>query len=82
MADRCSSCKAPVRWAITPTGNAMILNRDPAPEGRWQLAEARVRGGTPRAVYVADERRRAQLVGELYVAHWATCPNAEEHRRR
>jgi hypothetical protein len=67
MADRCKTCKAPIRWAVTTTGHA--------------LAAARGRGGTPQAVYVAEAQRSA-LTGSLYMAHWATCPYADEHRKR
>ena len=80
MADRCKTCKAPIRWAITTTGHALPLNADPDEHGEWRLAAARSRGGTPQAVYVA-EAQRSTLTGSLYMAHWATCPYAEPDRK-
>jgi hypothetical protein len=81
MSERCRSCKAPIRWAISERGNFMILDLDPSPAGTIRLAAADRRGGTPRAVVVPAERR-AELVGELYLDHHATCPHASQHRRR
>lgn len=81
MADVCRSCKAPVRWAVTDSGTAIPLDAEPVDGGNIRLAGARVPGGTPRAVIVPDARR-AEFAGELYVAHFATCPDAGQHRRR
>ena len=81
MADRCRSCKAPVRWAVTAaTGAAIPLDLEPRDDGNMALAEARVPGGAPIAV-VIDEAQRARYAGSLYTAHFATCPDADEHRR-
>ena len=81
MSDRCRSCKAPVRWAISEHGKFMILDLDPSPAGTIRLAAAGRRGGVPRAV-VIPAARRAGLEGELYIDHHATCPHADKHRRR
>lgn len=79
MPDRCSSCGAEVRWALTEGGRFMPLNADPDPRGEWQLA-AEARGHAPRALYVREDRR-AQFKRELMMTHWATCPFADDHRR-
>jgi hypothetical protein len=71
----CRSCKAPVIWAITESGKWMPLDAQSSLSGEWRLF-----GDTPRAVHVPQERRE-ELAGQLYVAHWATCPNAEDYRR-
>lgn len=80
MADRCRSCKAPVRWAITATGRLMPLNLEPDDNGEWAIAKAD-RAGTPRVIYVPPARRE-DYAGSLYVPHWATCPYAEQHREK
>ena len=38
MPEFCSSCKAPIRWAITEAGNLMPLDAEPNPRGEWRLA--------------------------------------------
>jgi hypothetical protein len=72
----CRSCKAEIVWAITESGRWMPLDAEPNPRGEWRLF-----GDTPRAVHVEPERR-AELAEQLMVPHWATCPHADEHRRR
>ena len=81
MSEVCRSCKAPIRWAVTEHGNPIPLDLEPADGGTIRLAGARAKGGTPRAVIV-PEARRGELAGELYVAHFATCPYADQHRKR
>ena len=81
MADVCRSCKAPIRWAVTENGRLMPLDREPDDAGEWRLAAAAHAGDAPRVVHVPDDARGV-LTGSLYAAHWATCPYADEHRRR
>lgn len=80
MSDRCRSCKAPVRWAMTDAGKRMPLDAEPNPKGEWRLAAAPA-GELPRAVHVPESRRDA-LERELMIPHWATCPYADRHRRK
>ena len=64
---RCRSCDAPIAWATTPSGRKMPLSA--APAGNVTLRSDGV------AVVVA--------AGEgSYVSHFATCPQAAQHRRR
>lgn len=55
---------------------------DPVPtqEGEWRLVAAPP-GQYPRCMHV-PVKHRAALAGELLTPHWATCPNAAQHRRR
>lgn len=62
-------------FGLTEAGKWMPLDAQSSLNGEWRLF-----GDTPRAVHVAEQRRE-ELAGQLYVAHWATCPNADEHRR-
>ena len=73
MPDLCRTCKQPVRWARTERGNAIPL--DPAPAANGSI---RLRAGVAIVVPEAD---RAELAGELYLSHFATCPDAAQHRR-
>lgn len=75
MPDLCRSCKAPIVWAISENGKWMPLDATPDPSGEWRLM-----GDTPRADYIPAERR-VELADQLLVAHWATCPHADQHRR-
>lgn len=75
MPDLCRTCKAPVVWALTEAGKWMPLDAQSSLVGEWQLF-----GDGPRAVHVPAERRE-QLAGQLHVTHWATCPDADRHRR-
>jgi hypothetical protein len=81
MSERCRTCKAPIRWAVTEQGRPIPLDLDPQPDGNICLAAAHAHGGMARAI-VIPEQRRADWEGELYRAHWATCEFADEHRRR
>jgi len=80
MSDRCRTCKAEIKWAITDAGRLIPLDIEPQADGNIRLAAALVYGGTPRAIVIPADRR-GELAGELYRPHFATCPHAGEHRR-
>ena len=63
----CRSCGAEIVWAVTATGKRMPL--DAKPEKRVVLE--------PRDVFgeIAE-------VKDTFVSHFATCPDADQHRRR
>jgi hypothetical protein len=79
---RCSSCGAPILWARTERGKRIPLDREP------------FAGDDPRGLFVLRELGRG-VVGPLalavtpaafadeprYRAHFASCPQAAEHRR-
>lgn len=78
MSSTCRSCGAPVIWAHTETGSRMPVD----PE--------RVQGGNVMLIAdVTDDGRMtpnqiAKVVkpGDgVYVSHFATCPDASQHRR-
>lgn len=69
---KCRSCGAPVLWVVM------------APSGKWNpLDEAPRADGN-----VIEEGGRARIAtaedqGSVrYASHFATCPNAGQHRRR
>jgi hypothetical protein len=74
----CRSCGAPVVWFRTPRGRATPVDPAPNPKGNVEL----LHDGTCR-VHGPVDAEAAQLAGaELYVSHFATCPDAPQHRRR
>jgi hypothetical protein len=71
----CRSCGAEIVWARTPSGKLMPLD----PE--------RVLGGTIELDPDEDASLVTRFVGKRdgqphYVSHFATCPQASQHRRR
>lgn len=69
MADTCKSCGAAVRWMMTPKGKAIPLDPQPRDDGNLVIigSLAWKSDGTP---------------GPRYVSHFATCPYADQHRKR
>jgi hypothetical protein len=83
----CRTCHAPIVWAISATTGRLIpIDRDPDPRGNVYLSNGAgvplpngVRA-TPYATVVAAADRPD--AGELHLAHFVTCPDAAQHRRR
>lgn len=73
----CSSCGARIRWIRTVGGKAMPCDA--------QLITF-TRGGGPEAFVTPEgkvERGKRDPDGDLtgYISHFATCPQADRHRR-
>ncbi len=87
----CVSCKAPVVWTVTEKGKPMPVDAEPAEHGTVLLSHRQV-GQPPVALVKTREQieelraqhERSPQVGplRLFVSHFATCPNAGQHRRR
>lgn len=75
--DHCRSCAAPMIWSVTTNGKRMPVDADPIVVNRGFRLDEEVEGDTPLARFTA-----APHAGErLYVSHFSTCPNADQHRR-
>jgi hypothetical protein len=75
VTDRCRSCNAPIRWAQTEVGRAIPLDAEPVQGGNIELTTTTNRHGAVVQV--------ARIVeGGEWQSHFATCPNAAQHRRR
>lgn len=72
----CRSCQAEIRWAKTAAGKSMPLDAVPTPEGTIVIRDNVAVVLTGLAL---DDP--ADAGEDRYVAHWATCPTAYEHRR-
>lgn len=66
---RCRSCNAEIIWAVTATGKRMPVDAAPSANGNIHLE------GT--TAIVLDEP-----VDGARTSHFATCPNADQHRKR
>lgn len=71
MADLCRSCGAPVRWVKTEHAKAMPLDEEPTSDGNIVIEQGIARVVGP---LFADGR-------PLHKSHFATCPNAAQHRK-
>jgi hypothetical protein len=78
--NRCRSCNAPIIWATSVNGKPLPLNVQPEPRGNVELLA--VGNGQDPVARVLSSAERAERVGELYVSHWVTCPDAAVWRRR
>lgn len=75
----CRTCKAPVIWTTTTKGRRMPVDAEPV-----QAHE----GGSLFRLIEDDDEVLAEYVPasqlarepDLYVSHFATCPNADAHR--
>lgn len=77
----CRSCGAPIVWARSvTTGRALPVDADPTPTGNLRLTPGH--DGRPRAEVTGPPSLLDTEDGDRYVSHFATCPNADDHRTR
>lgn len=73
----CDSCDAEVFWVRFPSGKAMLVDAQPRSDGNVEVLETD--GGLRVRVLRAVE---PSVTGLRYGSHFATCPKADEHRKR
>ena len=73
---RCRSCNAEIRWFNTASGKKIPINVGVSPFGNIRVCDGVAI--VLSKLLLAEAYDRAE---ELYVSHYATCPNASEHRR-
>lgn len=81
----CRSCKALIEWAVTDNGRKMPLDLGWHADGR--LVVVGRKGGDPLVVSLnGDQLLRLHVADGVELAlrrsHFATCPDADQHRRR
>lgn len=76
----CRSCHAPVRWVVmAKTGRRNPLNEEPDGQHGNVVIDDDGRGHTLKV----DDVERARAAGEeLYLSHFATCPQRKDWRKR
>lgn len=70
MSVSCKSCGAAILWALTDNGKRMPVNAEPVENGNLLLVADE---DGPRAIYATQG---------THVSHFATCPYAENWRKR
>jgi len=88
---RCRSCDAPIIWVITTNGKRMPVDAEPVVAGRGfrideQLLDEAQMGFNdddlkPGKDVVATFTGTPAKDERLYLSHFATCPDADQHRR-
>lgn len=82
MSEHCRSCNALIRWAHTEKEKRMPLDDKPVSDGNIVLRD-RGRYVPPLAVYITKANVSAIAENEpRFKSHFATCPNANKHRRQ
>lgn len=80
--NKCKSCGAPIIWIKTFSGKAMPVDAGGIdffadPEGKELFVTD---GGA--VVHGVRAEEGAEHTHRGYISHFATCPNADQHRRR
>ncbi len=72
---RCRSCGAAIEWVLTDSGKSMPVDTQPRADGTLVLSTENdvLRARSP-GLFDAGKPR--------YVSHFATCPQAAQHRRK
>jgi hypothetical protein len=76
----CRSCGAAIRWAVAVNGKRMPVDDQPMPDGNLILSDPTPGAYAPTVAYVDPG---ALLLDDppRFVSHFATCPNADQHRK-
>lgn len=73
----CGTCAKPILRVLTKLNNSSVVDADPSPDGTMTLTP------TPqglRALVVPKPDRAGR--DDLYISHFATCPDANEWRNK
>jgi hypothetical protein len=74
----CRSCGEPILWCVTDK-NRKAIPIDPEPDPGGNVIKLRREANGDKIVHIM--RRDENAAQPRYNAHWATCPNADQHRR-
>lgn len=78
---RCKSCGAEIIWIKTFSGKSMPCDPENIPFYAGEGKELFVTAGGA-VVHGTRAYAESELTHTGYISHFATCPNANEHRRR
>ncbi len=88
MSAVCRTCGAAIWWAHTTAGRAIPIDSDPVPGGNVVATGARTQQSTVSNAIVTRPEIKVEERGMFpddrprYNAHFVTCPNADEWRKR
>jgi hypothetical protein len=83
----CKSCQAPILWVrVKNTGSLMPVDAKPNPKGNVEVEAGEPERGVGYGGYVYRAVVHGQppmmVAGTLHMPHHATCPQADQWRRR
>jgi len=78
----CNTCGAPMYWARTRDGKAIPIDVKPTPKGNILLTYNQSRDDLNAKVYAPNNTHNIPPGRNRYTSHFATCPDADKHRRR
>jgi hypothetical protein len=71
---KCNSCRAEIRWVTSQGGKKMPIDAEPVSDGNLEI-----RDGVARVLTKAELSMLPD--GPRYKSHFATCLNANAHRK-
>lgn len=79
----CSACGEMMLWALTPSGAKAPIEYRPGENGNVLLLQPSGWGELLAVTLSGEGLERARQRGmDLRLSHYATCPSAEQFRRR
>lgn len=73
---KCRSCGAVIYWVRTEATDALMpIDAVPVDDGNVVLVNEKAR-------YMKGDLFEAKTEGPRYKSHFATCPNAKQHRKK
>jgi hypothetical protein len=78
---RCRSCGAPIRWAVTVNGKRMPVDDQPTPGGNVSTVPNGAGPGLLLALVHPPGQTTLDADEPRFTSHFATCPNADQHRK-
>ncbi|KXT55954.1 hypothetical protein Y710_16580 [Gordonia sp. QH-12] len=77
---RCRGCRRPIFFAITPDDRRIPIDEKPTSDGNLYLAGV----SSPTAIVVRPGQAAGMREAGIptYRAHFATCPNADDFRKK
>ena len=79
---KCSSCGAPVTWAVhVDTRRRSPIDADPSEDGNIVFVHEPGMGGDPEYRLLSKAETAEPATAPRFSPHFATCPNAKQHRK-
>ena len=73
----CRSCGAEIAWYVTVNHKRIPLDAEPSPDGNLIVEDSM----EPHMAMFTSAGPGEDLGTPRYTSHFATCPNAAQHRR-